>query len=243
MAKRPASFNKYPELSADATQKMLDNVFDAARVKRNTTPLPKLALYSEYRRERFGTQRRLTFALLIVFLILPLCFFAPKITVEQMPQGNDRLPKYRISVESLLPVHRVAASVGDTGFPVYESGTKTYVVQPTRNGDLDIEVMLLNRQWDIVTVPVAGVDAEPPHILEDYFKGGQLILVVADDNSGVDFSAIHTKDAAGNTALPLTTDPASGEVRFPFPEETITIFIPDNAGNTLQLVLKPVEGE
>lgn len=228
---------KFPELSDDAATKLLENIFDACQREPNAIPLNKLALYSEYRRERYGLQKFVLIAVMIVFFALPVCFLSPEVKVERLSGPQEKIPIYRIEVESDLPVSLVAASVGDRGFPVYEAGERVYTVQPTENGELKIKVTLANKQYRVVSVPVGDVDYLPPSLVSDVHTDNLLVLGVTDEGSGVNWNAIRAETLAGETLLPEYYDEEAGEVAFAFPNETVNIFIPDMKENILQLVL------
>ena len=56
--------------------------------------------------------------------------------------------------------------------------------------------------------------------------------------SGVDYDGIYAVNGAGIRIQPAETDPDTGTVVFPYPEEAWDVYIPDHIGNTLHLALK-----
>ena len=228
---------KFPELSNDAANKLLENIFDACQQEPNSIPLNKLALYSEYRRERYGLQKFIIIAVMIVFLALPLCFISPDVTIERLSGPDEKIPIYQIRVKSDLPISRVSASVDDHGFPVYESGDRLYTVQPTENGELKVKVTLANRQYSVVSLDVDDIDYTTPILVGNAHVDDMLVLDVEDGGAGIDWNGIYAETLSGKTMAPLSYDEEAGEVIFEFPEESVNIFIPDFKENVLQLVL------
>lgn len=238
MAKRPSSFSRFPELTEEAEQRLLENIFDAARVPRSTVPLKNLALYSEYRRERFTSQKHVLTMLLVLFLLVPLCFFSPKIRIEHLPAAaGERLPKYRVSVKAGLPVRFVAASIGETGFAVYEEAPRTYIVQPTVNGEMAVKVSLYNFQYNIATVTVDSVDFTPPALTKTARSNGLIALTLKDDGTGIDWENVTAETASGEVLHPVSVDSETGTAYFALPEGTVNVFVPDLAHNALRLML------
>lgn len=235
-----ASFNAVaPKLSADAASKLLANVFDACEQEPNTIPLEKLASYSEYRRERYSLQKTVTLIVLIVFLLLPLCFLVPKFDVVNVTESAAGYPVYEIQVRGRMPVSLVAASIDSHSFPVYETGNRTYSIEPTIDGPLKVKVTFINRQYTVKEYLVSGIDVDAP-VLQDISKAdGYLYLTVTDgEGLGIDYSAIKADlTSSGETIYPISYDESTGNVVFKYPFESMSVSIPDKKGNTLQLVI------
>lgn len=235
-----ASFNAVaPKLSNDAASKLLANVFDACEQEPNTIPLDKLASYSEYRRERYSLQKTVTLIVLIVFLLLPLCFMIPKFDVVNVTESAAGYPVYEIQVKGKMPVSVVAASIGSHSFPVYETGDRTYSVEPTIDGPLRIKVTFINRQYTVKEYLVTGIDVDAP-VLQDISKAdGFLYLTVTDgDGFGIDYSAVKADlTSSGGTIYPVSYDDSTGLIVFKYPFESMSVSVPDMNGNTLQLVI------
>ena len=235
-----ASYNTTaPKLSNDTASKLLANVFNACEQEPNTIPLDKLASYSEYRRERYSLQKIITLIVIAVFLLLPLCFIVPKFDVVSVTESAAGYPVYEFRVEGEMPVNLVAASIELHSFPVYETGDRTYSVEPTIDGPLKIKVSFLNRQYTVKEYIVSGIDVDVP-VLQDISKSdGYLYLTVSDgDGLGVDYSAIRADlTSSGGTIYPVSYDESTGVVVFEYPFESMQVSVPDKKGNTLQLVI------
>lgn len=230
-------FNKFkrndvPELDPKLAGQMLQNVFDVCETESNQVPLEDLMSYANYRKERFSLQKILLIVIMILFCMLPMLFIAPSFTVKEQGDGV-----YKVQVHTVLPVSYVNASIGEHNMPVYEQGAKEYSIEPTDNGTMVVEVGLFNRQYAARKVNVGNVDTTPPTIVSDYIENGDVYLRLSDDSSGVQYDAIYAMDAKGGQHAPAFYDEEEGYVAFHYPSESINVFIPDKAGNTLQVIL------
>jgi len=223
--------------------RILGRVLEAGGREKSTVPLEALSAYVVYRRERFSLQRGVTLAALGLFLLLPLLFVLPRYEVTAAEAGIRGLPVYTIDVSSLLPVYRVTARLKTHSLPVYEAGAREFTVEPTRNGDLIIQVELLNRQSLETRCAVTGVDANGPELTGSQIGEDTVLLYVSDAGIGVDFYEVYALDGKGILHEPLDTDPEQGTILLPFPEEDWDVYIPDHIGNTLHLKLIRPETE
>ena len=226
-----------PTLSEDAAQKLLENVFTACEKQPNTVPLSALESYSEYMREKFSLQKIILIVVLVIFLALPACFIAPKFTVTKISEDDARLPKYEIVVKGKFPIWRVNAEIDGHNITVYETGQRTYTVEPTINGVMNVRVNLINRQYNDETVIVSGIDNDSPYLVSDWKSGDFLYVKVADDGLGINFDGIYAETLSGSIIKPYSYDQTSGDIVFYIPDESLNIYIPDVNDNVLQLVL------
>lgn len=234
-----AELKSRPQLSDDTASKLLANVFDACGREHNTIPLDKLESYSVYRRERYSLQKTLVVITLLIFAALPLCFVMPKFTVVETTQPTDAAHVYEIRVKGSVPVSTVAASIGDHPFQVYETGEGTYAVEPNINGKMKVKVTLINKQYAVREVDVTEVDLDKPILISQKRENGKLYLYLADgeDGSGINWDGIYAENIDGKIYKPVEIDRYEGYVAFSFPKESVNIYVPDNKGNTLQLLL------
>lgn len=228
--------SKRSSLSDDAAQKLLNNVFDSCDREPNTIPLKSLESYSEYRREKYSFQKVLLIVILAIFMILPFCFICPELGVEKISAEDTNHPQYRITVGGWLPIKLVSGRLNGRNITIYETEKRTFVVQPTENGTMEINVRLINRQYVDTTVEVAGIDTEAPYLVMDEHAGNYLLLYLQDDGLGIDWDGIYAEGSSGSFS-PVSYDADISVVRFRFPSESVNIFIPDIKGNTLQLVV------
>lgn len=222
----------------DEAAAILEEVFRACGQKPNSVPVEALSAYAVYRRERFGLQRGMIIALLVLFFLLPILFIAPDFKVEAQAPGERRLPIYVIDAESLLPVSRVTASVQGQALPVYEAGEKTFTVEPTRNGTMEIQVTSLNLQRRTRRVEVSDVDNRAPELISSEISDGRVFLYVNEPDSGLHLGRVYGITATGEKVLPEHTDDVKQMIVFPYPKEDMDVYIPDHVGNILHLRLK-----
>ena len=223
--------------------RILGRTLEACGRDAHTVPMEALSAYVVYRRERFSLQRGVTAAALILFLLLPLLFTLPKVTVSVADKGERGLPVYTVDVRSLLPVYRVTARLRSHALPVYEASARQFTVEPTRNGNLTVTVELVNRQGVETRCTVTAVDARGPELGGSEIGTDTVLLYVEDAGIGVDFHEIYALDGRGLLHYPLETDSERGTILFPFPEEDWDVYIPDHIGNTLHIRLIRPETE
>lgn len=227
-----------PELDIEVASQMLENIFAACEVEPNTIPLSVLASYSNYRRERFLLQKIVLVIIILLFCMVPLLFIGPKFTIQDTTSQTG-ITTYEVKVSSFLPVEHVIATVDGRNIPVYETADKTYSIQPSLNGKMNVRVTLKNRQTRLETVSVTSVDTEPPTVVSNRSDSQNLYIYLKDDSSGIDYKKITAKetDGDGTDIKPSSYNETEGYVVFPYPQASLNINIPDKAGNTLQLVL------
>lgn len=227
-----------PDLDPEMISQILTNVYDACEAEPSEVPIESLISYSSYRQERHVFQKVLVIAALIVFILLPFLFVSPKFEITQA--GNIGQPKYIIDVDTFIPVNVVSATMEDgSNLVVYESGIHEYTVQPAKNGKIDINVILANRQYQKGTIEVDELDTTAPHITSHKTENDIVYIYVDDDGSGIDYDKVYGMSASGDTVQPLDYSGKGKYVAFAYPEESLTVYIPDMAGNMLNLLVSP----
>lgn len=221
---------------------ILEDVFRACGAKENKVPLEALASYTVYRKERFSMQRSVLTVLMILFAALPLLFFLPEYSVSAASGGTRGLPEYTIDVRSLLPLRSVRAFMGKSALPVYEASARTFTVEPVRNGEMKIEVELINRQSVSTVQTVTEADCSAPRLLDSKVTAQEVVLHVEDEGIGVRFRGVYALNPAGEKILPLRWEEESGEIVFGRPKENLDVYIPDHIGNTLHLAMTLKKG-
>lgn len=223
------------EVSDKVGEEMLANILERVGQEPNSVPLSVLVSYSNYRRERFSIQRLIIIIVFIIFILLPLFFIRPNLTVTDItPEGTEE-KVYRIDVDSLIPVTSVSATSGDYKYQVTEDGAYVYKVVPLVNGKMDVVVTAFNYQYRATSVEVTGIDTEAPYIIKHEKANGKILAYVADDASGVDYDNVTTSDLEGNIEIPQC-DRENGII-YLSDSKTVTLFVPDNKGNKLQLLI------
>lgn len=225
------------ELTTLETSEILDSVFSACGDEGNSVPMETISSYAVYRKERFTLQRVIVAMALLVFLMLPLLFVLPSYTVTVEDTGTRGLPVYTVKVDSILPVGKVIAKISDHELPVYEAGAREFTVEPTRNGNMDISVELVNRQAVNTEHDVTSVDAEGPKLIGNKTMDDGFVLKVEDSGIGVDYREIYAVSSSGQVYYPVSASEEDGVV-FEYPTEAWDVYIPDHIGNTLHLSVK-----
>ncbi len=227
-----------PQLDPETVSRILEQTFEANEMEKNTIPLEVLASYSNYRRERFSLQRMLLIVIMLLFVLLPLLFIPASFTIGEDPTaGRDYNTVYALQVDSFMLVDRVNATIDGYNIPIYEVDSHVYSIEPSRNGRMAVTVTLANRQSRTQYIDVTTVDREIPIATSCVKEDDLIYLYLSDDHSGVDFSALQAFDLNGNEIIPVSIDTASGCVTFFGVEDTLNIYVPDLAGNRLQLIL------
>ena len=199
--------------------------------------LEALASYAVYRKERFSLQRGILIAAMILFLLMPFLFLLPDYEVDAVEKGERGLPVYTIQVHSLLPVGKVTAKINHHSLPVYEADADRDTVEPIRNGEMTVEVALINRQSLTSNYTVEDVDAKGPELSDSKVEENVVLLTVRDRGIGVDYREVYAVSETGALYYPISVNEEKGEIVFAYPEETWDVYIPDHIGNTLHLAL------
>ncbi|MCQ2546293.1 MAG: hypothetical protein MJ161_01940 [Clostridia bacterium] len=227
---------KQEELNADVAGQMLQNIFDVCEVEPNTVPLDDLQSYSNYRKDRFFLQKVILVVVMLLFLAIPLMFLGPKIAVlEQVTQAPH--PTFHLDVDSVLPVTSVKANVDGQDVPVYEKHKKVYSIEPDISGTMTVTVTCVNNQYETAQVQVSTIDRDVPKVVSDEAKDGMIYIYLKDEGSGIAWSKIYAQKSDGSTFKPAKYDANKGWIAFPYPKESINIFVPDKSENVLQLAL------
>lgn len=226
-----------PQLDLETASRILEHAFEANQMETNTIPLDVLVSYSNYRRERFTLQRTILVVIMTLFLLLPLLFIPSSFTVERIDTDTPYNPVFRLEVDSFMLVERVSASIDGSNIPVYETDAHVYSIEPTKNGQMAVTVTLANKQTRTEYIDVTAVDREVPVVTSCERDEERIYLYLSDWDSGVDFPAIQAVNLSGAPVIPDSVNPATGCVTFTEVTDSLNVFVPDLAGNKLQIVL------
>lgn len=229
--------SKRPALDMPKAEQILKEIFEACGREPNPTPLEVLASYQNYRQERYALQKSILGAVFVLFLLLPLLFFRPAFSLFLNPIAEPGRPVYQVQVTTCFPISMITAKIDGHPIAVYETGSHTYSIEPTRNGMMTVTVTLINRQSVEQNIWVSKVDRTAPSLLSNRQGDGQLCLYLMDEDSGIYYEGIYALNPEEERIEPLFYDPETGRVEFPFPTATIEVYIPDRAGNLLQLIV------
>ena len=234
--------NEMPALEMNQAADILNSVFKECGRKPNSVPMEALSSYTIYRKERFELQRGILVSLLVLFFLLPFLFIDSRFTVRVEAAGERKLPVYVIEVQSRLPVHRVTANVDGQNLPVYEAGSRTFTVEPTRNGTMTVEVSLLNRQNSSMALEVRDVDHTSPVLVSSEVTDREVRLFVEDAGTGLHlnkaYGVVMSFDATAGTSGETTPAEVAGT-----PSETTPAEAAGTSGETTPAEAAGTPGE
>ena len=174
---------------------------------------------------------------MVLFLLLPFLFIAPSFKIQPDTSGFGSNPIYQVKVDSFMPVTRVTATIDGHNVPVYETDSHVYSIEPSMNGHMTVSVTLFNHQTVTHFADVENVDVEAPLVVSNNIDTDNIYLYLSDTGSGVNYEGIKAVSLSGQEILPASYDASAGYVAFAYPSETLNVYIPDNADNTLHLIL------
>lgn len=226
-----------PQLNMESASRILENVFIENKVEPNSVPLEVLTSYSNYRRERFSTQRTILVIIMVLFFILPFCFIPVSFSINSETDAHAANPTFSLHVETKMPVRRVTATINGRNVPVYEVDAHVYSIEPDENGMMTVTVTLMNNQQETKSVEVSNVDVDAPLVVSNEIDNEYVYLYLSDSGSGINYEGIQAVSLDGTVFKPAFYNEATGCVAFTYPSESLNVFIPDYADNSLQLIL------
>lgn len=226
-----------PLLSEELAEQLLQNVLEAEALPPSSIPLSVLISYSNYRKERFAFQRWILLLILILFCLLPLLFVYPKFQISLESDADAYPPIYGFALETSFPLKSVAASLNGEEIPISQEEAQHFTLEPTDNGTLLVTAQLKNYQYHQETLEIDTVDTKSPVYQSSSQDGDHFYLYVSDALSGVDYASVTATDTNGNSVLLDSYDEQEGCLVFLYPEQTLDVYVPDYAGNTLHLIL------
>lgn len=226
-----------PELNLEQADRILENIFAATNTEPNLIPLEVLTSYSNYRRERFSLQKTIILIIMVLFLMLPLLFVPSEFSIRADDDAAAVNPTYTLKITTPMPVQRVHASIDGRSVPVYEIAARTYSIEPAVNGTMTVTVTLINHQTATQEIEVANVDFEAPVLVSSDLDKEHVYLYLSDVGTGIAYGRIEAATTTGLRVVPVSYDEKTGCVVFSYPKDSLNIYIPDLAGNSLHLVL------
>ena len=223
-----------PKLDAQTANQLLSNVFEACDMEPSSIPVEVLESWGNYKKPAFDLGKFISYTFIVLLILLPLLFFHPNISAKRVNVDSTTDAVYNITVQTLLPVNNVSASLDGEPIALINEGSKEYTTTLKKNGTLTITATTFNGQKTTRTYEVTHLDTDKPQFIQSYTKDNQVYLVVQDTYSGINYSGI-----TGMT--PVSYDESTGTIVFQIPDSPQTVTIPDNAGNELTLLISPVD--
>ena len=223
-------------MDALTATRILEDIFEEAGVAPNTVPAEALSGYQDFKRQRFLPQRIILIVILVLWLLIPVFFITPDMNITQVSRNDQNLPVYTVEAESLLPVKNVEALLNGEDITIYAKDSKTYAVEPSKNGKLEIHVTAANNQTAVRSLEVSNVDDMVPKLVSTDIEGNKVFLQMAENGTGVAYENIYAVAQGSNDfAQPVEYDRETGAIAFELTEGKWDIYIPDKRGNALHL--------
>ena len=80
------------------------------------------------------------------------------------------------NTSTYIPTEKIEASMDGEKVPVYETANGTYQIIPTKNGQLNVTVTLINDQRSTRSIKITDVDMQAPKIRSSEHTDGNLII-------------------------------------------------------------------
>ena len=105
-----------------------------------------------------------------------------------------------------------------------------YTAAVSQNGSYLVEAAAGQK---VVTRPltVQGLDTAAPQLTAVCRDGGDTLLTVADQDTGIDWSTLSVSSSVGQLYRPVSVDDGTGTARFALPPGRYTLQVGDKAGN------------
>ena len=224
-------------LDQKAAGDILANVFDQCSQEPNTTPIETIRSRKRRRNILVVLCWLLACLAMAACLILPITMATARVElswVEGTPAGS---PVLQIATDCFVPIESITARLEGKEIRVHEVAEQIYHLYPDQNGKLVLTVTLVNKHSTEATIEVVGVDHTPPQLVSSALACGELEILLQDEDSPIDFESIYALSVDGTRVEPLRYDPGAGSVVFAFPSSSLNIFVCDECGNQLQLIL------
>ena len=132
--------------------------------------------------------------------------------------------------------NRVTALLNGIPVDLIHGDDKSYSVSLKKNGELSLISESPVGISDTQTVTIQGLDDVAPQVVRHLRDGDDIHIYFTDDDSGVDWDALSVTGADGEPA-DFEVYPDEGYVSVRFPEDALTLHVPDKAGNALSVVV------
>jgi DNA-directed RNA polymerase specialized sigma24 family protein len=229
-----------PPLDDDTAEQMLYNILDTLDMPQNTVSLANLKTYTSYRQQRSRLTRTIVLVLIALLFFVPFGFIRPNMTMEKTSNADvSGRPVYTVTVNSVLETYSVTATIGGVQMPVYQESATTYSVRPTKNGKMTVVVKAENGRSVRQTVKVDTSDTKPPVLESQKVNDDHTVTYIFSDENRISFADIYEENSSGMIYYPKSWDADTGEVVFDYPSSKSVIYVPDETGNTLHLVVNP----
>lgn len=231
--------DRAPKLDRKGAEILMDYILNINHWEPASFTMDTLISYSKYRTSRSTVQRILLVMIILFFCFVPMLFIPPSFTITEESAANAD-PTYRLNVQAIAPINKITALIDGKSMQIAKNTDGTYTVQPTANGDMTVTVTLETSQKATHTVTVTEVDRDLPVLTDQRISGNLVVMTVTDSGTGVNFDSIYAVTDNGVTVKPVSINAATGEVTFEKPDGSYNVYISDQRGNTLHVILRVV---
>lgn len=182
---------------------------------------------------------------LLLFNLMPGTVVPSSITNVSAATSDDMSSaSVQFSINSLIPVERINATLNNSQLNIEQCGYQKYSVDVSENGYLLLEVYTMTGLYSSQGIQIDNIDDQAPHIKEHILDDGNIRIYLTDGNgTGVDYGSVSAyipDKGVYENALEINEE--EGYVVFSYPESVTYITVSDNNGNQMTAVLSPPEG-
>lgn len=164
--------------------------------------------------------------------------------VSAATSDNMSSASVKFSINSLIPVERINATLNDRQLSIEDCGFQKYSVDVSENGYLLLEVYTITGLYSSQGIEIDTIDDQAPHIKSHCLDDGNIRIYLTDgDGTGIDFGSVFSYiPDTGTYQDPIEINEQDGYVVFSYPESKTYITVSDKSGNQMTAILSPPRG-
>ena len=227
--------NKFSKkLDDDKANEILSNILVSINKEESRVPLDVLSSYAEYHPHKHLFARISVIFLIVILLLIPLLLVTPKFDVTETKDSSSNLTTYEISISSIFPIKDVEASLDGKEMSLQETDNGNYIFRPLDEGTIQVTVTLINGQYKTWEKDIDEIDTDNPEYIRLVRNADKVYVYAKDSGSGLDYNNSYAVLEDGTKVQPVSAKDECFEFIF---ENNMNIYILDNKGNKLQIVL------
>lgn len=187
---------------------------------------------------RYRTPKVVMVLILVVALALAamLVVFPYPLTEINVAFSGTNQVDVGFSVNPLDVFTRITGIFNGVPVDLIPQDHNSYNVTLDENGQLVLTVESPLGLTDSKTVNIDCLDDTAPRVVRHFRQDNDIYIYLEDDRSGVDWDGV-TASGPGGSQADFTVHPDEGYVAVAFPQQALTLRIPDMAGNALSVVV------
>ncbi|MCF0142585.1 MAG: hypothetical protein HUJ75_04335 [Parasporobacterium sp.] len=201
-------------------------------------PMRTMVAYNEHCKNRSTVLQVLAIIAVVIVFLVPLWFLNPTIVLTKTEEQGSWGDVFILEVDSLFPVDKVTATVGDQDVQVNVIGNSIYRLAPSASGTMKVNVKLISAGTASTEAEVTQADRHAPKV-ENYeydSASKRLTIWYNDEMSGVNGAASYAKIADGTSVAPTDYNDEEGWIVFTDLVTGDNLYLFDKAGNSIHLV-------